>query len=215
MRQTCCVVACLIISTPSAAQVVEVGVGISRACVGSEGSACGDETGSMWATHASVWMADRLEIGIRFATMPLRDVTYSVHRDDRFNAVDDPAIRELPRIEVASRNRGRSILSGEAVYHFGPGNTIRGLVGLGLGSLIDRSVQTCAPAGCERLMPILSSPVGHRANHLGNLTIIAGASGRVGRRMQLRSGLRLHNFAGEGLSTTEIFVAAGYRFSRQ
>jgi hypothetical protein len=215
MRQTFCVVASLIISTPSAAQVVEAGVGISRACIGSEGSACGQETGAMWAAHASAWIADRFEIGIRLAALSRPDLTYSVPHDDRFNAVDDPAIRQLARIDVASRGRSRRIVSGEAMYHFGRGSVIRGLLGLGVGTLIDRFEQTCAPAGCERLMPILSSPVGRSTNDLGNFTIIAGASGRAGRRVQLRGGVRFHNFAGEELSTAEIFVAAGYRFGRQ
>jgi hypothetical protein len=28
----------------------------------------------------------------------------------------------------------------------------------------------------------------------------------------VRGGVRLHNFAGEGSSTSEVFVATGYRF---
>lgn len=61
-------------------------------------------------------------------------------------------------------------------------------------------------------MPILSSPVGRGSSHSGNLTAIAGISARIRKALQLRGGIRLHNFAGEGTSTSEAFIAAGYRF---
>lgn len=215
MRRTLFAVTLLTISVPAAAQVVEAGIGISRGCIGDSSGFCGDEIGPMWAPHASVWIDDRLEIGIRLATLPLRDWSYAVPRDDRFNAVDDPTIRQLPRIDVNLQDRSRRILSGDAIYHFARKRPVRLHLGLGLGSLNDRSVQACAPAGCERLMPILSSPVGRQSSRVGNLTIIAGVSGRIRQRLQVRGGVRLHNFAGEGLSTTEVFLATGYRFGRR
>jgi hypothetical protein len=201
-------------STPATAQVFEVGVGISRGCVGDEGDSCNDEPGPMWATHGSVWLADRVEIGIRLGTLLLPDSGYAIARDDRFNVVDDPAIRQLPRIDVTVRDRRRRILSGDTIYHFGRGTMVRGLLGLGLGAARDRYVQACAPPGCERLMPTLSSPVGRNSTRLPNVTIIAGVSGRIGARLQVRGGIRLHNLAGENLSTSEFFTAAGYRFGR-
>jgi hypothetical protein len=169
----------------------------------------------MWATHGSVWLADRIEIGVRFATLLLPDFGYAVGRDDRFNAVDDPAIRQWPRIDVTVRDRSRRILSGDTIYHFGRGTRVRGLLGLGLGSAWDGQVQACTPPGCERLMPILSSPAGRSSARLVDVTIVVGVSGRIGPRLQMRGGVRLHNFAGEDLSTSEIFMAAGYRFSRR
>ena len=62
MRQMLLAITWLIISTPAAAQILEVGGGVSRGRVGSEGGVCGDETGAMWAI-------------------------YSVARDDRFKGV--------------------------------------------------------------------------------------------------------------------------------
>ena len=44
--------------------------------------------------------------------------------------------------------------------------------------------------------------------------MIAGLSGRVGHRLQMTGGVRLHNFAGESLSTSEVFLAAGVLFGR-
>lgn len=51
-------------------------------------------------------------------------------------------------------------------------------------------------------------------SHIGNMTIVAGLSGRVTRKVYVRGGMRLHNFGGEGLSTSEIFIATAYRFGR-
>jgi hypothetical protein len=90
--------------------------------------------------------------------------------------------------------------------------TVRAFVGGGFGQLSNRGVQTCAPAGCERLMSILSSPVGRHARALSNMTIIGGVSGRITSRLHVRGGVRLHNLAGEGLSTAETFVGTSYRF---
>jgi hypothetical protein len=75
MREMKLVLMLLSLSSPVAAQwnAVEVGIGISSACIGSEGGLCGDERGTLWATHASAWIDDRVEIGIRLAVLPLED----------------------------------------------------------------------------------------------------------------------------------------------
>src|ERR671918_632271 len=59
MRMMMWTLAVMTISSPAAAQwnAVEVGAGISRACIGSEGGICGDERGTMWATHALACVA--------------------------------------------------------------------------------------------------------------------------------------------------------------
>jgi len=200
---------------PAAAQVVEIGAGIGRGCIGDSSGFCGDETGPMWAIHSSVWLDDTFEMGARFAVLPLPDVNYSVAHDDRFSAADDPAIRQLARIDVTGRERSRRIISGEATYHFPSEHPVGFLLGLGVGVKSNRTFQSCVPTGCERLMPILSSPVGHLASRTPNLTIIIGASGRIKRRIEMRGGIRLHNFAGEESSTTEIFFTTGYRFGHR
>jgi len=214
MREMGLVLALLTISTPAAAQwsAAEFGVDIGRGCIGDSSGFCGDESGPMRAAHASAWIDDRLEIGARLAVLPLEDWNYSQERDSRFDLVDDPAARTLSRIDVAVQDRSRRILNAEAIYHFARGRPVRGFVGGGFGRLSNRSVQTCAPAGCELLMSILSSPVGRRVRALSNMTIIAGLSGRITSRLYVRGGVRLHNLAGEGLSTAETFVGTSYRF---
>jgi hypothetical protein len=216
MRGALVVLALLVVSARAEAQwtAVEAGIGISRACIGSEGGLCGEERGAMWAAHASAWIDDRVEIGVRLAVLPLEDWNYSQERDSRFDLINDPAVRTLSRIDVAVRDRSRRILSADAIYHFARGRPLRGFLGGGLGQLSNRGVQTCVPAGCELLMPIFSSPVGRYASALSNVTIIAGLSGRISSRLYLRGGVRLHNFAGEGLSTSETFIATSYRFGR-
>lgn len=212
MRETILVLAVLT-ATPAAAQwtAVDIGAGVSSACIGSEGGLCGEERGAMWATHASAWIDDRVEIGVRLAVLPNDDWHYTEERDSRFDSVTDPTVRALSRIDISVRDRSRRLLSAEAIYHFARGRPVRGFLGGGIGQLSDRGMQSCAPVGCELLMPILSSPVGRYASANTNVTIIAGMSGRVSRRWHLRGGFRLHNFAGEGLSTSEAFIATSYR----
>jgi hypothetical protein len=214
MREMAQVLALLIISTPAAAQwsALEVGVDISRGCIGDSSGFCGDEIGTMRAARATAWIDDRVEIGGRLAVLPLEDWHYSVVHDSRFDQANDPTIRALAGIDVAVRERSRRILNAEATYHFARGRPVRAFVGGGLGQLSNRAVQTCAPAGCELLMSILSSPVGRHARALSNMTIIAGVSGRITSRLHVRGGVRLHNLAGEGLSTAETFVGTSYRF---
>jgi len=214
MRETIGVLALLTFSSPAAAQwtAVEAGVGVSRACVGSEGGLCGTERGAMWDAHASAWIEDRVEISIRLAILPKDDWHYTEERDARLDQVTDPAVRVLSQIDVAVRDRSRRLLSAEAIYHFARGRPVRAFLGGGIGQLSDRGVQSCAPAGCEILLPFLSSPVGRYASANTNVTFIAGVSGRLSSRLSLRGGARLHNFGGEGLSTAETFVSTSYRF---
>ena len=105
MREMGLVLALLTISTPAAAQwsAVEFGVDIGRACIGDSSGFCGDESGTMRAAHASAWIDDRLEIGVRLAVLPLEDWNYSQERDSRFDLVNDPAARTLSHIDVAVR----------------------------------------------------------------------------------------------------------------
>ncbi len=202
----------LSVSAAAGAQSLSAGVGIGRGCAGDSSGFCGDEAGPMWSAHSSAWIKDRLEVGVRVALLPLPDQQYFVARDDRFNLVSDPTVRELTQIDVDSNRRSRYILSGEVLYHFRQGHTVRPFVGGGFGIMSNQLTQTCLPAGCELLMPILSSPVGRLASHSGNVTFTAGASAPIVKNVQLRVGLRLHNPSGEGLSTTEAFVETDWRF---
>jgi hypothetical protein len=214
IRYTLCTLMFLGMCASATAQVIEIGAGIGRACVGTDGSTCGYDRGAMSSIYSSVWFDDRLEVSARFATMPLPDWKYSQYRDDRFNLVADPAARQLPRVDVTVRDRSRQIVTGEAIYHFARGRPVRGFLGLGFGNLTNRDLVSCAPAGCERVMPFVSSPVGRLSHTSENMTIIAGASGRISKRLRVQGGFRFHNLPAEGRSTTEAFVAAGHQFGR-
>ncbi len=214
MRPILFALLCLTTARPAAAQVFEFGGGAGRGCVGDSSGFCGDEAGPMWSLHAGLWLDDRLELGGRVATLPLPHVTYTVFRDDRFNRVADPAISRLPTIDVMLTERSRRLLSGELIYHFRRGSRVRPMLGLGMGSRTERWSAACVQPGCEQLLPIVATPAGRGEGRAGLGTIIAGVSGRPGRRILVRGGVRLHNFAGEQTSTTEVFAAVGYQIGR-
>ena len=195
----------------AAAQGFEVGGGIGRGCTGDSSGFCSGQTGPMWALHGGYWITDYVQIAARFAALPLDDFMYSTHRDDRFNLADDAAARSLTRIDITSRNCSRQVWGGELLYYFAGARRFGFVLGIGLGELSNRSVQSCAPIGCERVLAAVGSQLGRRVGTAGNLTGIIGLSGPMGRRVRLSGGVRLHNFAGESNSTTEVFLTAGLR----
>jgi hypothetical protein len=194
------------------AQGFEAGAGIGRGCTGDSSGFCSDETGPMWSLHAGVWMTEHVQIAIRIAALPLDGFRYSTPRDDRFSLVPDPDLQSLPRIDITTRDRRRVLTGAEVIYHFAGSSGVGAMLGVGLGTVSDRLVQSCEPAGCERILSALGSRVGRIEGHVGNLTFVAGLSGRARRRLQVSGGVRLHNFAGENLSTTEAFTSVGLRF---
>ena len=168
----------------------------------------------MPALHGGVWVSPRVQIVLRVANLPLDDQSYSTYRNDRLNLGDDPAARPLSRIDITTTSRSRRLVSGEVLFHFVRDGGFGAVLGAGLGDLGDRGTLACLPAGCERVLAATGSGAGDWATHVNNLTMIAGLSGRVGRRVQMTGGVRLHNFAGESLSTSEVFLAAGVLFRR-
>ena len=182
-------------------------MGVSEAKAGSVATRSG-----RWATHASAWIDDRVEIGVRLALLPMDNWHYTMERDSRFDLSTDPVVRALPRVDVSVRDRSRRLLSAEAMYHFARGRPVWPFLGGAIGQRSDRGLSSCAPTGCERLLSYLASPVGRYASANANITIIAGISGRLNRRLFIRGGTRLHNFGGEGLSTAEASVSTSYRF---
>jgi hypothetical protein len=206
----------LILTLPltAAAQGFELGGSISQGCTGDSSGFCSGDVGPMPAVHAALWVSPKVQIALRIANLPLDDQSYATHRDDRFNLADDSAARTLSRIDIKTTARSRRLVSGEVLYHFAPDGGLGALLGAGLGDLSDRGTLACLPAGCERVLPALGSAAGDWASHVNNLTMIAGLSGRVGHRLRMTGGVRLHNFAGESLSTSEVFLAAGVRFGK-
>ena len=212
------VLAVVMMARPAAAQwtAVEVGVGVSRACIGSEGGLCGEQRGTMWATHASAWIDDRVEIGMRLALLPLEDWSYSVERDSRFDLVTDPTVRALAQIDVVTRDRSRRILDGEAIYHFARGRPLRGFLGGGF--------RTAQQSWCADMRPswlrtpdadplVARRPLRQGAVQCDDHCRIVGPNQQ--KTVPVRGGVRLHNLAGEGLSTSETFIATSYWFGRR
>jgi hypothetical protein len=208
--------AALILGLPVivAAQRFELGGSISQGCTGDSSGFCSGDIGPMPALHGALWVSPRVQIALRVANLPLDDRSYSTHRDERFNRADDAAARTLPRIDITTTSRSRRLVSGEVLFHFVRDGGFGAMLGAGLGDLSDRGTLACLPAGCEHVLTALGSATGDWASHVDNLTMIAGLSGRVGHRLQMTGGVRLHNFAGESLSTSEVFLAAGVLFGR-
>ena len=197
-----------------AAQTFELGGSISQGCTGDSSGFCSGDIGPMPAVHGGLWVSPKVQILLRVANLPLDDRSYSTPRDDRFNRADDPAARTLPRIDVTTTTRSRRLITAEVLYHFARDGGFGALLGAGFGDLSNRGTLGCLPAGCERVLPALGSAPGDWTSHVDNLTMIAGLSGRAGHRLQMTGGVRLHNFAGESLSTSEVFLAAGVLFGR-
>jgi hypothetical protein len=198
-----------------AAQGFELGGSISHGCTGDSSGFCGDDTGVMPAIYGALWVSPKVQVLLRVANLPLDDHAYTTHRDERFNLADDAAARTLPRIDITTTARSRRLVSGEILYHFAPDSGLEAVLGAGLGDLSDRGRVACLPAGCERVLVALGSTVGNWASHVNNLTMVAGLSGRIGRRVRMTGGFRLHNFAGESLSTSELFLGAGVLFGKR
>lgn len=195
----------------ASAQGFEAGGGIGRACT-SDSSFCGGETGAMWSLHAGFWITEHAQIMFRIVALPLDDFRYSRPRDERFNRVADPDLQSLRRIDVTARDRRRVVSGAEAIYYFSGSSGLGAILGVGLGTVSSHLVESCEPAGCERILPALGSRVGRIESHVANFTFLAGLSGRPWRRLQISGGVRLHNFWGEYWSTTEAFTSMGFRF---
>jgi hypothetical protein len=203
------------VARPGAAQGFEVGAGLSRGCVGDSSGFCGDDMGALWALGGGLWATSRWQINLRIGWLTLPSFDYSTPRDERFNLAEDPAARNLPRIDITLRDRSRLLYGAEGLYHFRGANHFGAVLGLGMGEFRNRSKSTCQPAGCEAVMAALrrggddGPPRG-----AGNVTLIAGLSSPAGKRLRVSTGVRLHNLFGEGASTSEAFLTTALRLGR-
>ena len=209
MRWTATVVLILSLPVTLAAQGVELGGSISHGCTGDSSGFCSSDTGVMPAVYGALWVSTKVQVVLRAANLRLDDQAYSSHRDERFNLAEDASSRTLPRIDITTTARSRRLIGGEILYHFAPDSGLELVVGAGVGDLSDRGRLACLPAGCERVVVAQGSALGDWTTHVNNLTMVAALSGRMGRRARMTGGVRLHNFAGENLSTSEVFVGAG------
>lgn len=185
--------------TVGAAQTLEVGGGIARGCLGSEGSACGAGSRPMLAAHATWWLTDRTDIGLRVAHVGPPDY--------RFETVYPVVIRGTVT------DRSRDFASVLVVHHFTRATTVRPMLGIGSGWIAHSQRVACEPPGC-RQVPGAPREGEHR-EWMVDAIILAGLSGTVEDRWVWRGGWLSHRFANEENSTSEFFVALGYRFGRR
>jgi hypothetical protein len=185
--------------TAGAAQTLEVGAGVARGCLGSDGSACGSGTPPMVAAHATWWLTDRTDIGLRVAH------------------VEPPAYRFQTVYPVVVHgtvtDRSQRFLSVLVVHHFTRATTVRPMLGVGSGWIVHSEHVACEPPGCTQV-PGAPREGDHR-DGMVDAIVLAGLSGTVRDRWVWRGGWLSHRFANDENSTSEFFVALGYRFGRR
>lgn len=195
----------LLDAAPSAAQQVEVGAGLGRTCRGSEGGICGTDAGVPLAAHASVLFGGRLELGIRVAQGGLEDRTFTTSLNFDPGASDD--------VQVTLEGRSIRYFTGQAIYHFRRSHRVRPMVGVGVGTFVLPRTLRCEPIACESLPPFLVASREARY-HFDIVLPIVGLAVQATPRIVVRGGWQPHNIGGEELSSTEWFIAAGWRFGR-
>ena len=164
--------------------------------------------------HSSVQIQNGVNARWKFAAPPaVPDTSHSTLRDDRFEPGGrsraphsaahrhhepraQPAKWPPGRRSITSRERGGSARSSE-------------LASAKSGA---RLTLSCEPDGCEQVMRALGERSGPITPQGRNLTLIAGLSGPAWARVQLAGGVRLHNLAGEGMSTAEMYLTTAIRF---
>ena len=200
------------LARPAAAQVFELGGGLSRGCIGDSSGFCGDDTGAMWALHGGVWVSPGWQISLRVATLPLPDATYSTTQDERFDRAADPAVRAAARIDITTRERSRQLAGAEAIYHFAGPRRFGAVLGVGIGEVKTRSTLSCEPAGCEDVMRGRGEPAGRIAPAGFAQSDVHRRT--VGTRVDTRPDLRRRATAQlrrRELSTAEAFLTTGIR----
>jgi hypothetical protein len=201
-----CALGSLMVASASNAQQLEVGVGVSTLCRGSDGSICSEDRAVPLSAHVSGLFDDRFELGFRVSRGAFDNQSFTISRgeDARFGP-DSP-----DRVTVFTEDRSIRYLTGQALYHFRRGRRVRPVLGLGLGSLMLPRSNRCEPAGCEPTMQRLLAPPERTTRP--DVAIVIGASVHASKRVVFRGGWQAHNLGGEELSSVEWFLAAGWRF---
>jgi hypothetical protein len=185
----------------ASAQAIEAGGSVAVSCKGSDGSFCNDDYSGLatGGPYLSVWLADRIEVGGRIAWLEQPD------------ARGEAGFPFPYRFTI--QDRVRTIVQGEATWHFRRGKRLRPMVGLGFGAFHDGMTTSCMPAGCEAVL--LSPPrilLGESTVWHSDVSIMTGVSVAATDRIRIRGGWRYHNPFRDELALSELFLAAGYRF---
>jgi len=186
-----------LVSTAATAQVVEIGGSLASACLGSDGSLCGNGHRPMVAAYASLWPSERIELTLRASRVPL----YSVGINPPFPTP----------VSVSVTRRSRQFVSGLFTYHFRPGQRIRPMLGIGAGGYAQAQNVQCQPEDCSAVPGI--PPVGHNRSWMPDVILLAGLAGPIGDRWTWRGGWLSHRFLNDHHSTIEWFAGLGYRFN--
>jgi hypothetical protein len=168
-------------------QAIEAGVLLADGCFGSGGSTC-REHGTAAGGYGSLWLNASAEVGFRVARIGRGDWESRIARDGRFTRALSEAGRSLTHVDARRTGRRRILANALVAYHFRRGTGLRPFAGLLFGERIDRSRNTCEPAGCEELLDLLIGPGEVRGGDLGPLAGLGGTSGRLaGPRLDARA----------------------------
>jgi hypothetical protein len=188
-----------LVPTIAAAQPLEAGGSIARGCLGSDGSICGSGSRPMVAGHVTWWLTDRTDLGLRVAHVGPPDY--------RFETVFPVVIRG------AVTDRSRRFVSVLLVHHFTRATTVRPVLGLGSGWIVRSEQVACEPPGCGQAAGLPRE--GRHHDRMVDVIAVAGLSGTVKDRWVWRGGWLSHRFGNDENSTSEFFVALGYRLGRR
>ena len=191
--------ACLtLVSTTATAQVVEIGGSLAGTCLGSDGSLCGGGHRPMTAVYASLWPSESIELTLRASRVPLTSV-----------GINPP----FPTpVSVAVTRRARAFVSGLFTYHFRRGQSIRPMLGVGVGGYAQAQNVQCQSQSCSGVPGI--PPEGHNRTWMSDVILLAGLSGPIGKRWTWRGGWLSHRLLNDQHSTIELFAGLGYQFGR-
>lgn len=192
--------------TQAAAQSIEAGGILGRACVGSDGSLCGSDGGAAFGAYLAVWF------GPHFAVQG--EVNRLGRQDKVF--IHGPGVAGPPyEVRVGRTDRSRILTAFQAQYHFGAAeHPVRFFVEGGLAPFVDKLTVSCSPAGCENLPrhQIGGEALGSRTIWHTAVVFGGGLAARLPAHLMLRGAVQWYNLGGDSLATSLASVSLGYRF---
>lgn len=183
---------------------LEIGGGVGAAGRSSEDSGWHD-TAPAWSAYLAGWTAERILLGARFVWLVFPD-----ERTQRSWSSPPPGFPSV--VEGEFSDQSRTFVTAEVLYHFRHGRHLRPLVGGSFGWFRATFLYTRRPVGCEGFLTGGLVSGQRRSSWHADLGIVAGVAGEVRPQRRLRSSVRLHNFPGDHLGTSEVSVEVSYRF---
>jgi hypothetical protein len=199
-----------LLSSPASAQTVEVGGTLGTGIKGREGS-FGTPARAMGAVHGSLWLADRLETGLRIAWLDRTSRRWAAtyYYGCSGVLVGGHCLPSGSFRVVSDSTSPRTFVDLQVLYHFRAGKRVRPFAGVAIGQWYEKESVRCEVPGCELLQPGLR--LGDRTVRQSDLAPTFGASAVFRTRFVVRGGVSYHNPLGEDWSAFETFVGIGYR----